>query len=83
MSDTYTDFLRAKIKMASFAGFPVQATDVHTTLFPHQRDIVQWAVQGGNRAIFASLSNMRSPRPSTVSCASVFGPHSPLACISK
>ena len=55
MSDTYTDFLRAKIKMASFAGFPVQATDVHTTLFPHQRDIVQWAVQGGNRAIFASF----------------------------
>ena len=54
MSD-YTEFLRRKIKMASFKGFDVQPEACHEILFPHQRDIVRWAVLGGNRAIFASF----------------------------
>lgn len=54
MSD-YTEFLRRKIKMASFKGFDVQPDACHEILFPHQRDIVRWAVLGGNRAIFASF----------------------------
>lgn len=54
MSD-YNTFLRAKIKMASFKGFDVQPQAMHECLFPHQRDIVKWAVLGGNRAIFASF----------------------------
>jgi hypothetical protein len=52
---SYTDFLRQKIKMASFKGFDIQPENAHPILFPHQRDIVRWAVQGGNRAIFASF----------------------------
>ena len=55
MSDTYTDFLRRKIKMAHFNGFDIEPQACHEILFPHQRDIVRWAVQGGNRAIFASF----------------------------
>ncbi|MCU7372830.1 DNA methyltransferase [Paucibacter sp. O1-1] len=51
----YTAFLRAKIKMANFAGFSLQPEAMHEILFPHQRDIVRWAVLGGNRAIFASF----------------------------
>jgi SAM-dependent methyltransferase len=51
----YTAFLRRKIKMASFKGFDVKPEALHPTLFPHQRDIVRWAVLGGNRAIFASF----------------------------
>lgn len=51
----YLAFLRAKIKMANFAGFDVQPHALHEKLFPHQRAIVQWAVKGGNRAIFASF----------------------------
>ena len=54
MSD-YTTFLRKKIRMASFNGFDVKPDALHPTLFPHQRDIVRWAVLGGNRAIFASF----------------------------
>jgi len=54
MSD-YTAFLRQKIKMASFKGFQVEPEACHPILFPHQRDIVRWAVLGGNRAIFASF----------------------------
>ena len=55
MSDSYTDFLRRKIKMAQFKGFDIEPQACHEILFPHQRDIVRWAVLGGNRAIFASF----------------------------
>lgn len=51
----YADFLRKKIKMANFNGFQVTPEACHPVLFDHQRDIVRWAVLGGNRAIFASF----------------------------
>lgn len=51
----YTDFLRQKIKMANFKGFSVEPGNVHQVLYPHQKDIVRWAVLGGNRAIFAKF----------------------------
>jgi hypothetical protein len=51
----YEEFLKRKIKMANFDGFTVEPADLHGCLFPHQRDIVRWAVQGGNRAIFAKF----------------------------
>jgi hypothetical protein len=51
----YTDFLSQKIKLAQFKGFKVEPVALHPALFPHQRDIVRWAVLGGNRAIFASF----------------------------
>jgi len=51
----YTAFLREKIKLANFSGFDVQPEACHPVLFDHQRDIVRWAVLGGNRAIFASF----------------------------
>jgi len=51
----YATFLRQKIRMASFKGFDVPLEQINTGLKPHTRDIVRWAVQGGNRAIFASF----------------------------
>jgi hypothetical protein len=51
----YQDFLKQKIKMAQFKGFTVEPTALSPILFPHQRDVVRWAVQGGNRAIFAKF----------------------------
>ncbi|PVX61267.1 DNA methyltransferase [Paraburkholderia unamae] len=51
----YTAFLRKKIKMARFDGFRIELAALHECLFPHQRDIVRWAVLGGNRAIFAKF----------------------------
>jgi hypothetical protein len=55
MTTNYTDFLRQKIKMANFKGFELKAEAVHPILYPHQNDIVRWAVLGGNRAIFAKF----------------------------
>lgn len=51
----YDDFLATKVKLANFSGFTLQAEDIHPILYPHQRDIVRWAVEGGNRAIFAKF----------------------------
>lgn len=52
---SYTDFLRAKIKMAQFNGFEVAPEELNPVLKPHTKDIVRWACQGGQRAIFASF----------------------------
>jgi len=52
---SYEDFLRAKIKLATFGGFEIDGADINPMLKPHQRDIVQWAVRGGNRAVFAAF----------------------------
>lgn len=51
----YLEFLKAKVKFDSRMGFTVQPEDIHPMLFPHQRDIVRWALEGGRRAIFASF----------------------------
>lgn len=51
----YEAFLRSKIRLADFGGFDVPDSAVNPILKPHQRDIVRWAVRGGNRAIFAAF----------------------------
>lgn len=53
--DPYLEFLRAKIKMAPTRGFDVELADIHSMLWRHQPVIVQWALRGGCRAIFASF----------------------------
>lgn len=52
---SYEDFLKGKIKLAEFGGFEVSDDEINPILKPHQRDIVKWAVRGGNRAIFAAF----------------------------
>lgn len=53
--DTYLDFLKRKAKLATAAGFHVDLEAINPYLKPHTRAIVQWAVEGGNRAIFAAF----------------------------
>lgn len=52
---SYQQFLEAKIKLAPKHGFEMQGAKINPILKPHQRAMVQWAVQGGRRAIFASF----------------------------
>ncbi len=52
---SYADFLRAKAAIAPSNGRTISPDDVHPILKPHQRRIVQWAVAGGRRAIFANF----------------------------
>ena len=51
----YDSFLRSKIKLAESAGFQIDPAFINTSLKPHNKIMVEWAVQGGRRAIFASF----------------------------
>lgn len=55
MSEAYLKFLQRKIRMASKTGFEVSLNEIHPALKSHQAAIVQWAVAGGCRAIFAAF----------------------------
>ena len=52
---SYDEFLRAKATIATVDGFEIDESDINPILKPHQRAIVQWAVSGGRRAIFAAF----------------------------
>lgn len=52
---SYRAFIEGKAVGTVSSGFDVAESDLHPTLFPHQRDIVRWALRGGRRACFASF----------------------------
>lgn len=52
---TYEEFLRGKIPLATFDGYEVGLEDINPLLRPHQSACVQWAVKGGNRALFEAF----------------------------
>lgn len=52
---TYQNFIESKIKMASLNGLDLAPSEVNPMLKPHQRDLVCWAIRGGQRAIFAAF----------------------------
>jgi hypothetical protein len=52
---SYDDFLKAKVDFDKHYGFQINPADINPILKDHQRDIVQWAVYGGKRAIFAAF----------------------------
>ena len=49
----YVDFLRNKVQLTNEAG--MKSIEMHPSLFPHQRDIVTWALQRGKALIAASF----------------------------
>lgn len=51
----YQAFLQGKADFHHTYGHPVTPDQVNPILKPHQRAIVQWAVEGGRRAIFAAF----------------------------
>ena len=51
----YDAYLRAKAAITPSTGRTIHPDDVHPILKPHQRRIVEWAVAGGQRAIFAAF----------------------------
>lgn len=51
----YRAFLEDKILREQECGRAIEAGDVHPICKPHQRAIIEWAVRGGRRAIFAKF----------------------------
>lgn len=54
LRENYLAFLRSKIPQAEVAGFEPPSPP-HDSLMPHQRDISEWAIRGGRRAVFAQF----------------------------
>lgn len=51
----YQQFLKNKISLAKKTGFKIDRSDIHPALYPHQKDVVQWNIEGGCRADFLSF----------------------------
>ena len=52
----YSDWLnKNKVCINDLQGFSIEQDQINPMLFPHQKDITQWAIAGGRRAIFASF----------------------------
>lgn len=51
----YDDFLKSKVKLAKREGLAVETGQINAKLKPHQCACVEWMVQGGRRALFASF----------------------------
>ena len=49
------EFLKSKMAIAKDSGFEISRSKLNEALMEHQKDIVQWAIKGGRRAVFASF----------------------------
>lgn len=56
----YIDFLKAKMAISYQCGFDINENDLTPTLYPHVKDTVKWAIQGGCRAIFSSFGMQKT-----------------------
>lgn len=50
---TYLDFVSSKLGIVQREGINVALRDGDYSMFPHQRDLTQWALRRGSAAIFA------------------------------
>lgn len=57
---TYIEFLKDKMAISHNTGFDVSSEELTPTLYPHVKDSVRWAVQGGRRAIFSSFGMQKT-----------------------
>lgn len=55
LSMNYQEFLKRKVVIAEKYGIDTTGISYSEKLFPHQRDIVNFCLEGGRRAIFASF----------------------------
>lgn len=51
----YNEFLKSKVRLASQSGFKVDLNEINSRMKLHNRLMVKWMVEGGQRACFASF----------------------------
>lgn len=49
---SYQEFIQNKVRLAKTSGFDVDLSEINPILKPHQAACVQWAIRGGQRALF-------------------------------
>lgn len=57
----YTEFLESKRLTSSHSGVEVESVELHSALFPFQRDLTRWALRKGKAAIFADTGMGKTP----------------------
>ncbi len=55
VENKYSEFLKSKVVVAEKFGIDTSDITLTKKLFPHQKDIVNFCLEGGRRAIFASF----------------------------
>lgn len=58
---SYEAFISSKLRRATPVGFEFSRAKLHASLFPFQRNIVQWALRRGRAAIFADCGLGKTP----------------------
>lgn len=53
--DDYSRYIESKIDINRTTGFDIDRNEINDLLKPHQKDVVQWAIHGGCRGIFAAF----------------------------
>ena len=56
----YIEFLKEKMAISNQTGFKISDDELTQNLYPHVKDSVKWAVQGGCRAIFSNFGLMKT-----------------------
>ena len=56
----YLDFLKGKMTISHETGIDIDPSEITTSLYPHVKDTVRWAVKGGCRAIFSSFGMQKT-----------------------
>lgn len=56
----YLEFLKSKMAISHNSGFTIEESELTTSLYPHVKDSVRWAVKGGCRAIFSSFGMQKT-----------------------
>lgn len=56
----YIEFLKSKMAISHNSGFAIEESELTPSLYPHVKDSVRWAVQGGCRAIFSSFGMQKT-----------------------
>lgn len=56
----YIEFLKDKMAISHNTGFEVNPDEITTSLYPHVKDTIRWAVAGGCRAIFSSFGMQKT-----------------------
>ena len=56
----YIEFLKEKMAISQNTGFEVSTDEMTPNLYPHVKDSVKWAINGGCRAIFSSFGMQKT-----------------------
>ena len=56
----YEEFLTNKMAVAHNTGFDIDPKELTPSLYPHVKNTVRWAIQGGCRAVFSSFGMQKT-----------------------